>query len=534
MGDGGAGRGETDVRAGAFPRSPDAWSPLALGLMALVCNPFFIPTLMAITRGMRELGWVRRRQGAGYFSEEHARIRTGAVWGMALACSHLGATAVLLLAALVSSLLGTGELPPVAGAQFGADELTELRERLRSEDEGARTMAMRHLLAVGPSLESAEVQALIEDAGAREPVLASVMLRAAASTREPIVGLSSGHVRGLDALYRRLDPPGRTAALELLARIASEDRADAFEVLLELARGERSTDARVRLPVDTLAAIGLTWPQRVARLWTIDDGSPLAPDVMEVVGQYCQEVREHSEEEPDAAVYRPGLERAALRWQALRDPLRAPPEQPGLAGLLAPDRRRMADEAAAALAVLGCDAPDHLASAEEALESADPRVVLAGMRMLRTHGRPVPGEVQLGLAEEPLTRAGLYAMLRQELDDEHAHVQLPGYVFTDAALAESRVVTHAARVERDFVAPEVRARGRVPFRAEEAFYVFELAGLRAAGEEARFVGVSGPYSRSVGSGAWAGEEVLLLAGEREQEAVRLAIEEVFDDRSDGP
>ncbi len=442
------------------------WSPLALGLTSLVCDPLMIPTIMAIVRAQSELREVARREREGHLGAEHARVRTGAIWGMALASGRI---VLLLMFCLVSGLAAAisgatdppgleDERPATYSTFGGADELSEIRARLWSADGAVRTQAARDLLAhdfVGD--EEAEVQELLEHAYGDFPStpnggshVPSAIVRAFAHSD---LELPSEHVPRLRSLYPDLDPAGRAAVLQLLA---DGDEAS-LQVFYSLVREETTSHPDLRLPLETLSYYD---PEEIEPLLALPSTSVFATDVMRVVGARC--ITDGSEGPPRAV--QPVLARARTRWQALRRELASAPPQPGLAGLLSPERRRKAEEAVAALEALACTAD--YATFREAMESADPRVALAGATQLHEleDDAPIPSAVIQRLAGEPLVLSSLFELFRE---DPNIRV-----VWSAEALMRSHLVRHFADEER-FAVTEI-----VPRTPS----VYGIRGIRESGE----------------------------------------------------
>lgn len=516
------------------------WSPLALGLFSVVCDPFLMSTVMAFSRGLAELREVARREASGYWSPEHARVRSGAVWGMVIASSRIVFVALAVATSLLMSALEAERAPP-AHAPFGTDELVEIRQRLASEDGAVRALAARHLMEMAPTLIAPEPSALLASAEQQYPPASgdaphvpSAIVRACAEARDLPDGADD--LARLRRLYPTFDPAGRSAALTLLARVAwTHDDIFAWQELLELAASEREAVRGLHLPIDVLARVAEARPERFAGAWEhIDTGSPFSADLVTAAALYCER---DDEGDRSPAAYAGGLARARERWPVLREALSAPPAEPGLAGLLSPQRARDAHEAASIVAVLGCDAvhPD-LETAREAAQSSDPRVALAAVRVLEAAGEPVSDATFQRLAREPLVRLDVYALLGYPSDPLVRGI--PWDTWSEVSLAESRFIAKLDTLDLDYVPHEIRARPPVQWiwieDDESWFAVFDVIGTDTAGAEVHETGISGLYPAGSSPWMWNDAETWLVRGTLDDGAVDLEVLRRFGGHGEEP
>ena len=90
--------------------SSGTFGPLGWGAVSMVCNPFFIPSILAITGGYRELQTIKALEGAG--ERMTAGARTNAIVAIILGSFH---------PVLVVGLIGFVMVAAVFGAAFGPE-----------------------------------------------------------------------------------------------------------------------------------------------------------------------------------------------------------------------------------------------------------------------------------------------------------------------------------------------------------------------------------------------------------------------------
>src|SRR5690606_12213169 len=96
---------------------------------------------------------------AGIYREEHATVRTGAVWAIVIAASR----PLLILVAFAAVALA-GALEPPPHPLLPADEVGEILERLRSDEPERRDLAAAHLSEIAPALSSRSVDRVLDAA----------------------------------------------------------------------------------------------------------------------------------------------------------------------------------------------------------------------------------------------------------------------------------------------------------------------------------------------------------------------------------
>ncbi|HJL15778.1 MAG TPA: hypothetical protein RMH99_08985 [Sandaracinaceae bacterium LLY-WYZ-13_1] len=458
------------------------WSPLTLGVFSLFCDPLLIPTILTIRRGTSELGRVRRREQAGYWHPEHASVRTGAVWGIFLAAVRPLAVLVILGTLFFHALLEPATPPPVAGPS----ELDEVIERLDRPDGETRALARSHLVALGPSLVSTDVDRVLDVAEGVAPGTDAAETRTAAVraalAAPPVPGLRPPlTAERLARVHPRLTTEGRAAVLGWLA-----DRGD-FETFVGLVADEAPAPADLppALPVDALRR----HPEHAAAFLPalLDDTAPPAyrRTGLRLAASFCRTGR--LDATPAGIV-----EGLFDDWERGRRVLTTLPPADGWSRL-EPVRTLHARTAAEALTALSCVRRE---TVDDVLERAsrhdDPRVAGAAVAGRLRRGATVPRATVRRLGADPLSRGPLLAALLR-------HGGL-----TAMPLSQRRV---AAVSEADLVR-WLEAEGRVPTEVErlggsERPFVRQYAVWRvrseAHGEEHLALG---PYPAS----AWARAE----------------------------
>lgn len=201
-------------------RERKRWSPLALGLLSLGANIGFVPSFLAVRRGIADLRELGRREGAGLWRREHMWVRDRAVLGLVA-----GSITPLLLVVTALSFSYRTRFNPDVHERMERDELAEVLPRLH--EEAHRELALRHLDELAPGLRADEYARVISEAD-----------RLDLDTRARVlVPLLEHHahrpetLERLPPLYHRLEPASQDAALESVATSSAPNAMNVFVTL---------------------------------------------------------------------------------------------------------------------------------------------------------------------------------------------------------------------------------------------------------------------------------------------------------------
>lgn len=443
----------------------DQWSPAKLGFTSLLCDVLMIPSILAMVRGARELAEVSKREEAGVWRPEHARVRSGAV----LAFLTGGLRPVILLATLLVTTLA-----PAADrrAAIVDDELAEVLERANGDDPDQRLLAHAHLeqMAVTGGLTSEQREELLAIAEARvqhDDLLTSVIANSLART---------GFVEEsrLIRVYPRLTRGGKESLLDYFL----QDRRG-LGTALELLESDAG-EVRVRIDGPRLRALASEAPVYLPVLFRLPDDHASRRVGRSVARGLCAQGE-------DRAAFAPLEASLLFDWAVARARLTDEP-----ATVL---------EARRALQVLGClftSAADH--ALEEASTHEDPRVASAAVDALLRRGTEVPASTIARLASRLESRWSLFASLARENARDRMPVAHRGSRALAEGLCDWRTFRWGGACE--LVATLRRDIAGEPFDV----HVFSVTGGDHAGERVALgpFQTGRPYSVST---VWSSEEV---------------------------
>lgn len=438
----------------------DKWSPLAIATFSIFCDPCLIPSLTAGVRGFQELREVDRRERAGIYREEHATVRTGAVWAIVIAAAR---PLLVLVAFATAALAGALEPPPYPGHRV--DEVAEILERLPSEDPATRTMAAAHLGEIGPELGTRDVRRVLDaiERGFGHDEETERALRGQAVIAIARAAPFSEHRERFELLYPTLPAPARQVVLERLVAIGDPR---ALHTFAELAGADRDPEG------PTLSESALLEQRAHAAIFVpplvrLPEQAKLREDVPSLLSALCRGGLDEGVLEPVRdrliADAREASSSVGEPWSVLRDRMRSS---------AAPiDARHRVD----ALACLSGDDVDALLF--ELSAHPDTFVAVGAARGLIARGKPVPRRAIVRLAADPFSRADLFEALAAHGGER----QMPTAQRSDRALAESALLRSAYLASDPWLSYVWRA--RVEVRPDASMHVFavtrERGGLSA-------------------------------------------------------
>lgn len=405
------------------------WSPLQLGLFSVVCDVMLIPSVLAIVRAVSELRAVARHEAAGVWRPEHARVRTGAVFGMLAGAARPALLGLVMVAALTS---------PRAGARepFGSgNELEEILARIESRDEWERELAVEHLEEVIETLDRAGALVLLRAAGERtDPEARTTLLLSAIAVPGP-GGRAAVRFEEVRPLYDRVELDGRTMILALAVQEGTRESVEGMVELLETYPDEQEVRAEALVDVRQPPELYL---ERLVALPDESSGHWLGLRAAQLL---C-------DRGADRAVFAPIQNALLFEWATARGAMAAPDPH---------DRFAAAFRAADAARVLGCvDSAAAAAVLESASGLDDSRVATAAVDAMLRRGDRVPTSTIARIAADPVGRWPLFDVLRRH----HAIARLPAAARTSRALADAWMAyyrggavlwAHAGTEERRFV-----------------------------------------------------------------------------------
>jgi hypothetical protein len=311
------------------------------------------------------------------------------------------------------------------------DRVPAILDGLASDFEGSRQTAQKMLDEMTEEgLRPADGVALVRgtlrrfpDAGADAPSPQVALLEAVAKSPDP------SYVVPVHEAFPKLDPPAKTAALELLASIDTPVAATAFVDLVSYAVSE-SSDLEVSAP-------GFDTSHHHADV--------LFPALLDAArGEAADGIARLALSYANAGLLR-GADLAAHAGPVLAEygrlherlaPLQRGPDA-GLAWVAEEAYAEARETAAVLLDLFGfIPSPDTDRALREALSLRDPRLVGFAATSLVRRGANVPPEAMELAASNPDSRAAVFEML----DGMHRRDLFPARWSTQAALAESVMV----------------------------------------------------------------------------------------------
>lgn len=350
-------------------RRGDRWSPLALGVLSLVCDVIFIPTILTIVRAIGELREVGRREAEGLWSDEHPTVRTGAVFGIVLAAVR---PAVIVFAFAVAGLAAHMAPHDVSVSYDGGDELDEIFAMMQSDTESERALALRQFEELAPLLPAAATRRSIDRAaeGFELPPPED------ARTRSAIVRALLPHGRApvarLHRVYLLLDSGGRGEVLRTTLHDSSVAGVDTMLDFLE--REVDGTLAVEDRPIERLVELREHAAHYLPRLLDLP-----SEHVGRSVGISVAETICARSEEPGTLT---AVGSAILvDWASARADMAGVPSGDAPARLAALDRGRRA------LALLGCvEGRDVGVILAQAASSPEPELAAAAVDAMQRRG----------------------------------------------------------------------------------------------------------------------------------------------------
>ena len=452
------------------------WGPLGVALFSLICDVLMIPTVLAIVRAVGELREVARRERLGFHREEHAKVRTGAVWAILIASARPLAFVMVFLIAGVSAMTSKPMHPVLP-----ADELGEILERLRAEDEESGDLALGHLEELAPALSLHDIDRVLGalDAGFGLDEESEVWLRAAvigAIAGSPLILERSERVAGV---YRALPFDAREEVLRRFVAIGGPVALAQFAVL---AGGDTDPEGPI-LPLP----LGMVAPNDAAifvgPLVRLPADASLRALVPLMLSSLC-------DGGVDESVLEPVRERLIADWHETRDAL--PPPAPSLEVRTGGDHGGPVLQARLQLAALRCvEGADVDALLLEASAHPDTSVAVAAARALIARGRSVSHATIARLAADPFSRADLFAALRERGREQ----EMPEGSRTERALAEGQLIRQLRFDGGDPPLIAYRWVERVEPRRGAGVHVFAVTA-RDGTEEPQHV-VIGPYPEAL-------------------------------------
>jgi hypothetical protein len=436
------------------------WSPLALGVTSIFCDILMIPSIMAIFRGISELRQASQRERAGFYSDEHASVRTGAVWGIFLG----GLRPMILVFIVATAMLGIFDEPRGSHVPMPEpDEVGEVLALLRSDDAGDQDVALRQLLAVVDNPDelhralTAVEDGLGHDAETERRLRSFVVMLADDSvTTERLV-----------ANFPHVDAEARSFILGHIARHGGDAALSRIPELVASA-------PEVEVPWETLAESA--YPDAfVPGLITLPEARGVRNDAILLAARTCFDRTLG----PHGLV--PVRELLLEVWAQRRDALLRMGRPASLGARLEGEWPDAIDRAADTVHALGC--ADAAPALHEALAIGEPALGAGAALALLRNERSVPDAAIARIAADPIVR-GWFVRDMSELDPE----RIPRAYRTTRAVAASdlladtdatalrrvewvedvytaeRELVHVFRVDRDGLAAMYAAIG--PYRED--------------------------------------------------------------------